>query len=539
MKSGFLADAVVGYLDRLKCERDFDATFIALLRNQGFFDIHCIHGAFEFGKDFIAKRSEKGQLLQYAFQSKLGDVGKSEWQQDIRPQCDTMADNELGHPQFDTSLPRRDVVIFTGNFKKGSQAAILAQQYAQSRSKRSYHSVEYWTRSTIVDLLCTTDGLAVYADLQGLFGYLDSADKGVIRVDETESWTSRWANFKDPGDLWRAFLEASLLQQLLNTKNLGFHRTAVSYGLTRAVAVAGVTKLATADVSTASALCLKTLRDEADRILKWFNAIPPEYRDRALPGVEPFSILSLGPKLFRWLELISLWTLTINPGDSNRETARQFLRFVTGLGCVQRPLSDRYAVSILSTALALDAAGEEVIPWLQAIVVWLCERYEGGELGIAGPRSSTEDELWRTVGVAYDHPDVKPRKDSVLAAAILDACSILGLKQLYDDAMNDFLAVSLVPTRLIPDEAPGEFFTGTSGCVTSPGDYSENWIGKGGWRNSTMHKQAAIPRWFDDNDATWIGLALSFLLRDRWWLFSLIECHRTAKEEWASQRPSA
>ena len=55
-----LADAIGSYLDSLT-EREFDAPFMALLRLQGFTDIHLLHGAFEFGKDFIAKRVEDGK----------------------------------------------------------------------------------------------------------------------------------------------------------------------------------------------------------------------------------------------------------------------------------------------------------------------------------------------------------------------------------------------------------------------------------------------------------------------------------------------
>ena len=63
-----LADAIGNYLDSLT-EREFDAPFMALLRLQGFTDVHLLHGAFEFGKDFIAKRIEDGNQLQYTFQT--------------------------------------------------------------------------------------------------------------------------------------------------------------------------------------------------------------------------------------------------------------------------------------------------------------------------------------------------------------------------------------------------------------------------------------------------------------------------------------
>ena len=49
-----LANVVGSYLDSLE-EREFDAPFMALLRPQGFWDIHLLHGPFQIFKDFIGK----------------------------------------------------------------------------------------------------------------------------------------------------------------------------------------------------------------------------------------------------------------------------------------------------------------------------------------------------------------------------------------------------------------------------------------------------------------------------------------------------
>ena len=61
-----LNDVVEHYLDSLE-EREFDVPFIALLRSLGYFDIHFLHGSFEFGKDFIAKARIEGSETQFAF----------------------------------------------------------------------------------------------------------------------------------------------------------------------------------------------------------------------------------------------------------------------------------------------------------------------------------------------------------------------------------------------------------------------------------------------------------------------------------------
>lgn len=65
-----LANVVESYLDSLE-EREFDAPFMALLRALGFWDIHLLHGPFEFGKDFIAKGNTKEVWLSLPFKPKL------------------------------------------------------------------------------------------------------------------------------------------------------------------------------------------------------------------------------------------------------------------------------------------------------------------------------------------------------------------------------------------------------------------------------------------------------------------------------------
>jgi hypothetical protein len=72
-----LAAAFENWIRTLR-ERDFDDTFLELLRAAGFYDLHFTHGQYEFGKDVIAKL-RGAPPVQYAFQSKAGDIGGSDW----------------------------------------------------------------------------------------------------------------------------------------------------------------------------------------------------------------------------------------------------------------------------------------------------------------------------------------------------------------------------------------------------------------------------------------------------------------------------
>src|SRR5215216_4128499 len=80
-----LRNAVDDYLSQIK-ERELYLPFRLLLSAMGFYGVHLTHGSFEFGKDLIAKRLVDGQVVQFTFQVKVGDIGASEWKNDVQGQ---------------------------------------------------------------------------------------------------------------------------------------------------------------------------------------------------------------------------------------------------------------------------------------------------------------------------------------------------------------------------------------------------------------------------------------------------------------------
>ncbi|MFE5786273.1 hypothetical protein [Rhodococcus erythropolis] len=122
-----LRGVVKSFLDALS-ERDFDAPLLALFAARGFTDIHFLHGAFEFGKDVIAKRLDGDgvTLRQFSIQSKAGDLGLAEWRA-VRPQLGDCEYNTIAHPNFDSAIPRVAVLVTTGVLNGG--ASIDAQAF--------------------------------------------------------------------------------------------------------------------------------------------------------------------------------------------------------------------------------------------------------------------------------------------------------------------------------------------------------------------------------------------------------------------------
>ena len=116
-----LGVAFESWISRLS-EREFDGSFLSLLRAHGFYDVHFTHGAYEFGKDFVAKRNEPTPV-QYAFQSKAGGGDGAAWNK-LSGQLIELAGEKLAHVSFDAALPRKLVLVTTGRPRWQSHARV-------------------------------------------------------------------------------------------------------------------------------------------------------------------------------------------------------------------------------------------------------------------------------------------------------------------------------------------------------------------------------------------------------------------------------
>ncbi len=142
----FLADVVAAYVESLT-ERELDAPLVALLRRLGFDRVHLIHGAYEFGKDFIAQRNEDGVTYQYCLQSNSGNLGSGAWRS-VRSQVDAMQTGTVAHPDFDPTLQRQLVVVTNGRLTGG--APIEAQDYNAHHRGRGEAVAEFWDAGFLI-----------------------------------------------------------------------------------------------------------------------------------------------------------------------------------------------------------------------------------------------------------------------------------------------------------------------------------------------------------------------------------------------------
>ncbi|WP_110239876.1 hypothetical protein [Nocardioides gilvus] len=222
-----LRDVVGTFLDTLT-EREFDGPLLALLHARGFTDMHFIHGAFEFGKDVLAKKidPDSGETRQYVIQSKAGDIGQPEWRA-VRPQLEECEYNTIGHPSFDPDLPRVAVLVTTGRLKGAAPADVT--EYRKSVEARSLADLEIWERPDLVEWLCDDPIVGVAGDevQADLMGMLTSVRDGGVTDRRIEMYTRRW--LAPTGTAPRASVEAAILvNALLRTKRLDL---AMSVGL--------------------------------------------------------------------------------------------------------------------------------------------------------------------------------------------------------------------------------------------------------------------------------------------------------------------
>jgi hypothetical protein len=125
----------------------------------GFFDIHITDGTGEFGKDFIAKRIEDGIKCQYKIQAKKGDINQERFRNEILGQLmEAVVLKKLSHPQLDTSLPQKTILVTTGELTPNAFIALqeLNQVFENEYQKEK---VEFWGKSSLIELSEEYDSL--------------------------------------------------------------------------------------------------------------------------------------------------------------------------------------------------------------------------------------------------------------------------------------------------------------------------------------------------------------------------------------------
>jgi hypothetical protein len=512
-----LADAVGSYLDSLT-EREFDAPFIALLRLQGYTDIHLLHGAFEFGKDFIAKRTDDGQSYQYTFQTKAGDINLTTWG-GCRAQIDMLRTNALAHSNFDKSLPRRARFVITGRLVGG--APIAAQEYREHLKTLGEIEFETWDRDSLVDQLAI-DPICLSGSPLGLLQILGSEHEQ-LNFAALENYSRSWIRTAWSVQNLRDTLEAAVIASHCRRQNRVDLACYVSLMLLRSTLATVHGKEPLPDTAAVS---MKTAKAqfryyalhlwaecrghylEQDEMIST-DPIPAgfaSYPVRCLTIIEILGMLAL-------LE-IELKEYVALPS----ELAIYLQSFVDANVGAAHPVSDRWSISLVPVVL-LFARFEMVgtaRSFLLSCTKWVADYYDKDSFGLASPHASPVEEVGYLLGPPFEAVPLQRRSESYLASAILDLASVLGDAALYDLARNEFLAVDIVLPVIETDDDLGQYCLHTGQHRFEPNmPYQPYWQPATGWKQAPHHEREGVDRYGQRIDSAWNLLALSCVLRDR------------------------
>ena len=513
-----IASVIGSYLDSLE-EREFDVPFVSLLRSLGFTNIHFLHGSFEFGKDFIARNSRGGPEFQYCFQTKSGDLSLSEWG-NCRTQLDLLRTNSLAHPDFDRELPRKAVLVTTGRLVGG--AALAAQDYRTHLSERKEADLEVWDRETLVELIAQNPESIVPGPIEAkLLELLGEIDQGKCDETKIEILSRHW--FGSSGDSCKFAVIASILANRLRRNN--------RLDLASYTALCLIRGIWSSSHGTAIPDSTSLFLSDAGRNLFRFYA-SELMTDARNVGTAPETVVWANPsaaihvtypvRCSRITEIVGLLgLLNIEEKRRDKDIEGFLVDFFRQNPGTMHPISDRWAVSLIPPILLLARTNhvEEVERWLKGVIEWVGNHYDNQGPGLSSVYSKPYDEVEYLLGGAFDHVELVRNPSSHIAGVVLDLASLLALKDLYELAVNDFLAVEALPSIIETDDTGGQYILGAEGGSLEPNmRYEEKWVPRDGWKLAPHHLRSPDSYYLNRIGKPWDHLAISAVLRDRHFL---------------------
>jgi hypothetical protein len=438
-------------------ERGFDGSFITLLRASGFFDIHFLHGPFEFGKDFIAKRREDGAEIQYAFQSKAGDIDTPDWCK-LYAQLNELTSGAPATVGFDRNLPRRSILVTTGRLlgKVPTSAGIFRDQ-VRARGEGEFQT---WEIDTLLEMVQGAGPCAIKPTQAGASIMARILANAATDLD-LEVWLAQFADDAASGGerLQRALLDNAICGSVMAEQNRPLNQLTIALNAIRLSAIRAhadqaegreLLQLALADYVAQGESCFRELLETPADPTVWL----------AWCGCISGHIVAYPVLCLRVLEFLGLALLAVDGKDQVRSTrllgcAKQILLNQPG---ANHPISDRFAVSLAPIALALHIHGETALAqaFLRATAKWTLDRYDNDGLGLAGPYATPTDEVRVLLGAPFEAVPLEARRDSLILAAIADLAYYIA-PELYSKVVNDMQAVEIFPTNLHGMDDPGAY----------------------------------------------------------------------------------
>ncbi len=469
-----LRNALESYVDGIRRERDLDAPLLALLATMGFHEIHFTHGASEFGKDFIARRTEGERTYQYVLQAKCGDIGLAAWRE-VRAQLFEAATNTLSHPGFDPELARRVVLVTTGRLV--GNAPLEAQQFsALLTTTLRGEPLTTWDREDLIgfferygpERVHASKGRADFLTYGEFFRCYGDALAGALSERRIERYAQSWLIERgSPADrIILAVLEAELLGAACAERGLHYEAFQAALAAFRAIA-AEIHRAAPAAPEVMVATAKASLRTIAARARDALDVYP----DDVLQAMGGFGIFVTYPvQCARALDLYALRHALCEDPSERATIAASLAAFIEREPGVRHPVSDWYAVSVVAACRVLVEAGETDLArgLVRSVAVWICDRYENDGPGLAAMDATEDGDVVQLLGGAFTAIPIQRQDQSFLATALLDLTCFLGDADMYETILHDLRACDIIPVYYQPRDTAGQFLVEGRDVVRFP-----------------------------------------------------------------------
>lgn len=465
-----LRNVVAEFLNSQK-ERELDLPILFLLQEMGFHDVHLVHGNVEFGKDFIAKKGTGDTTVQYVFQSKAGDISQAEMRNDIIGQLLEAITVPLSHPDYDTDIPLQVVLITSGELNGNAALALQAfnEQTVIGRLKQS--PVLYWGKSDLLEHFLSHGLESIHGSMgnaasQAAFlAILSQTYEGRLTARSMEEYSRRWHALVGgvmPSMLTVA-LEASILTSAAIRSNQEYEALIIS--------LCAVREMARRRYEDSDSVIDKAVHQGLAgiqlRIADFAKIVESEWsleKNLLQSSQDNLSITTYLVECAQIVEILSLgyfFAKASTDDTTSQEIGELLEAFVDSEPGVGHPLSDRYAVSLLLALLVLRDLGkvDKATKLAKSSLRWLGDRYESGS-GLANVESTELEETIALLGSSFDFFELAERRGSLLSTVLADFAAFSKDHELFDDIVNDILALDIANEYWQPVDSVGVFDIG-------------------------------------------------------------------------------
>ena len=385
---------------------------------------------------------------QYAFQTKAGNIGLSDWNS-CEGQIEMLRKNTLSHSNFDTQIPRSARFVTTGKLIGG--ATLAAQNYGQRLKSEGEAEFLTWDRETLVQMLAT-DPRSLCGSPNSLLQIL-GCENEYLSFAELERHSRGWIRSACSTLNLRDSLEAAVIANHCRMQNRIDLASWTALLLLRSTFATAHEQMPLPD-SARVALCTARAMFENYAGQLWTECqgkyLTPD--DIIIADNNPAAYVTYPVRCMTIIEILSLlgWLYSDVRKDDRKalQIAEYISIFIEANAGASHPISDRWGISLVPAALLLSKYGHAKVlsSFIRATTKWIADRYEEGSLGLAGPHTTPKEEVEFLLGPPFEDVTISRRSESYNAVILLELACVLEDHEFYELARNEFMAVENLPS---------------------------------------------------------------------------------------------